>query len=152
MSSAVVAEASAAYVTAATEEASRRGKRAQIVQGDFLQLCDTLPSFDLVSLDRVVCCYPLYEPLLQQALGHAEHGIALSYPRDRWYVRAAMWFENAKRARKSGFRTFVHPGARMQEIIRRAGFTLSSSRFTLAWSIDVYLRQAVPSPTEPEPV
>jgi hypothetical protein len=23
---------------------------------------------------------------------------------------------------------------------------------TLAWSIDVYLRQAVPSPTEPEPV
>ena len=152
MSSAVVAEASAAYVTAATEEAGRRGTRAQIVQGDFLQLCDTLPSVDLVSLDRVVCCYPLYEPLLQEALGHAEHGIALSYPRDRWYVRAGMWFENAKRARKSGFLTFVHPAVRMQEIIRQAGFMLVSRRFTLAWSIDVYLRQAVSSRTEPAPV
>jgi tRNA1(Val) A37 N6-methylase TrmN6 len=143
MSSAIVVEAAAAYVAAATEEATRSGTRARIVQGDFLQMSDRLPSVDLVSLDRVVCCYPLYEPLLQQALGHAEHGIALSYPRDRWYVRAGTWFENAKRARKSGFRTFVHPAVRMQEIIRQAGFTLASRRFTIAWTIDVYLRHAI---------
>jgi magnesium-protoporphyrin O-methyltransferase len=140
MSSAIVADAAAAYVAAATEEATRRGTRARIVQGDFLQMSDTLPSVDLVSLDRVVCCYPLYEPLLQQALEHAGSGFALSYPRDRWYVRAGMWFENAKRARKSGFRTFVHPAARMQEIVRQAGFVLARRRFTFVWTIDVYLR------------
>jgi tRNA1(Val) A37 N6-methylase TrmN6 len=151
MSSAIVAEAAAAYVAAATEEATRQGKRAQIVQGDFLQVSHTLPSVDLVSLDRVVCCYPLYEPLLREAMGHAEHGFALSYPRDRWYVRVGMWFENAKRARTSGFRTFVHPAARLHEIIRQAGFTLASRRFTLAWSIDVYRRQAPSSPTELKP-
>jgi tRNA1(Val) A37 N6-methylase TrmN6 len=152
MTSAIVVDAAAAYVAAATEEATRCKNRARIVQGDFVQVSDTLPLVDLVSLDRVVCCYPLYEPLLQQALGHAEHGIALSYPRDRWYVRAGMWFENAKRARKSGFRTFVHPAARMQEIIRRAGFTLASRRFTLAWTIEVYRRHTLSSPTEPGPV
>jgi magnesium-protoporphyrin O-methyltransferase len=152
MSSAIVVEASAAYVATATEEAARRGKRADIVQGDFVQVSETLPSVDLVSLDRVVCCYPLYEPLLDQALGHAEHGFALSYPRDRGYVRVAMWFENAKRARKSGFRTFVHPASRMQEIICEAGFVLARRRFTFMWTIDVYLRHTPSARMKPEPV
>jgi magnesium-protoporphyrin O-methyltransferase len=142
MSTAIVVEASAAYVAAATEEAVRRSQRVDIVQGDFVQLSHTLPSVDLVSLDRVVCCYPGYEPLLEQALRHAARGFALSYPHDRWYVRIAMWFENAKRARKSGFRTFVHPVARMQSIIREAGFVPARRRFTFMWTIDVYLRQA----------
>jgi tRNA1(Val) A37 N6-methylase TrmN6 len=144
ISTAIVVEAAAAYVAAATEEAAQRATRAEIVQGDFVEVSETLPSVDLVSLDRVVCCYPLYEPLLNQALGHAARGFALSYPQDRWYVRAAMWFENAKRARKSGFRTFVHPAARMQEIIREAGFALARRRFTFMWTIDVYLRAGLP--------
>ena len=147
MSTAIVVEASAAYVAAATEEATRRAKPVDIVLGDFVQVSETLPSVDLVSLDRVVCCYPRYEPLLDQALGHAARGFALSYPHDRWYVRAAMWFENAKRARKSGFSTFVHPVAHMQEIIREAGFVLARRRFTFMWTIDVYLRQAPTCPT-----
>jgi hypothetical protein len=64
---------------------------------------------------------------------------------NRWHVRAAVWFENVRRARKNGFRTFVHPPVRMQEIIQNAGFDLTSRRVTLAWTIDVYVRSPASS-------
>ena len=96
----------------------------------------------VVALDRVVCCYPLYEELLREALRHAERGFAFSYPSDRWYVRAGMQLENALRRRKSGFRTFVHPETKMRELITRAGFDLVSQRRTFVWSSDVFVRRA----------
>jgi magnesium-protoporphyrin O-methyltransferase len=54
----VVADASGAYVSASKDEAIRRGVTAstEIVQGDLLELGAKLPSADLVTLDRVVCC------------------------------------------------------------------------------------------------
>lgn len=143
MTEAVVADASIAYVTAAREEAVRRGRSESttIVHGDLLELADTLPTASLVTLDRVVCCYPSYEPMLDEAARHAERGLALSYPRDRWFVRAAIWLENARRSRKSRFRTFVHPPFRMQQVIQHAGFDLARRRTTAMWAIDVFVRR-----------
>ena len=142
MTKAVVADASAAYVAAAREEACRRDRAqsATVIHGDLLEVTRELPAADLVTLDRVVCCYPAYEPMLQEAARHAMRGLALSYPRDRWFVRAGMWLENARRARKSGFRTFVHPPLVMQQVIERAGFALARRRTTAVWAIDIYLR------------
>ena len=139
---AVLADASIAYVRAAIEEAIRRNRSrsVRVVYGDVLALSNDLPTVDLVTLDRVVCCYPSYESLLEEATRHAVGAIALSYPRDRWIVRAAMWVENARRARKSGFRTFVHSPARMQELIERVGFKLAQRRTTMMWTADIYVR------------
>jgi len=144
MMEAVVADASAAYVAAAREEAIRRGRTesATVVHGDLLELAARLPVADLVTLDRVVCCYPAYEPMLREAARHAQRGLALSYPRDRWFVHAGMWLENARRARKSGFRTFVHPPPHIQQVIERSGFKLARRRSTAMWSIDVFMRAA----------
>jgi magnesium-protoporphyrin O-methyltransferase len=143
MARALVLDASRSYVLAASAEASRRGNHARILHGDFLRVAGRVPRADLVTLDRVVCCYPQYESLLDQVLIHAQAGIALSYPRDRWYVRLGMWLGNAGRTRKSGFRTFVHPPAHIQKTIERAGFVLIRRRVTLMWTMDVYLRDAV---------
>lgn len=140
---AVMAEASTAYATAAKGEALRRGhsESATIVQGDLLELSNELPTASLVTLDRVVCCYPSYEPMLEEASRHAEGSLALSYPRDRWFARAATWLENAKRTRTSGFRTFVHRPLAMQQVIERAGFELARRRTTSMWAVDVYVRR-----------
>ena len=145
MTSAVAVDASAAYLSAATNEAARRNKTGSIefVHADFLSVAEQLPKFSLVTLDRMICCYPFYEPLLEQALAHAERGFAFSYPRDRWYVRWMVAFENARREwRKSAFRTFVHPAGRMQEIIAGAGFERVERRGTLAWSADVFVKRS----------
>jgi magnesium-protoporphyrin O-methyltransferase len=82
------------------------------IEGDFVDLAPRLPRADVVTLDRVVCCYPAYEPLLTAAMDHASHAVGLSYPRDRWYVRRGMAFENGlRRLRGGAFRTFVHSPA-----------------------------------------
>lgn len=143
--SAVTVDASSAYQKAARAEAHRRGRTDAIrfVLGDFVSLSDQLPSASVVTLDRVVCCYPSYESLLQRALAHAERAFALSYPRDVWYVRFAFMAENGQR-RLTGntFRAFVHPAARIAQMIRRAGFERSSRRDTWIWAIEVYTRSS----------
>jgi SAM-dependent methyltransferase len=142
--SAIAVDASTAYVGAAREEAVRRGRAEaiQFLQADFVDAASQLPSAAVVTLDRVVCCYPSYEQLLGAALGHAERCLALSYPRDAWYVRLGMAIENGLRwLSRNDFRTFFHPVASIEETIRRAGFRLVSRRETWVWSADVYVRQ-----------
>jgi hypothetical protein len=120
---AIAVDASGAYLAAAGDEAARRGRRQTIefVHGDFVEVGGQLPSAAVVVLDRVVCCYPLCEPLL--ATRHAERCLAFSYPRDLWYVRMAVVGENARRwIARNSFRTFVHPAAAIASIVRGAGF------------------------------
>jgi magnesium-protoporphyrin O-methyltransferase len=140
-----VVEASAAYLAAATEEAARRGRAAvvHLVQGDYVAVGPQVPAAKVVTLDRVVCCYPSFEPLLLQATRHAEAAIALSYPRDRWFVRLGLWFENfVRRASGNGFRTFLHDPAAMQQVLERGGFELVSRRDTPAWSADIFVKHS----------
>jgi hypothetical protein len=89
-----------------------------------------------------VCCYPSCEQLLDAAAAHAERCLALSYPRDEWYVRAGMALENGqRRLTRNSFRTFAHPVALIEDCVTRAGFELSSRRESWMWSADVYVRE-----------
>lgn len=56
----------------------RRGDigAVQFVPGDFLAVASQVPAATLVTLDRVICCYPLYRPLLEESLKHAERYVA----------------------------------------------------------------------------
>jgi len=140
---AVIVEASAGFAMDAAEESVRRGRTrdVELTRGDFVQVGTTLATAQVVTLDRVVCCYPVYEPLLTEALRHSERALALSYPRDRWYVRAVMRLDNALRARRNKFKTFVHPETRIRELITRAGFQLAFRKHTFVWSADVFVRR-----------
>ena len=141
---AVAVDASSAYNGVARQEAARLGRAdaVRFVHADFVSVAPELPAATLVTLDRVVCCYPSFEVLLNAALHHADLCLALSYPRDVWYVRLGVMLENApRRLKKNPFRTFVHPATRMEELIRSAGFELSTRRETWKWSVDVYRRR-----------
>ena len=143
MKRAVLVDASSAYLKAATNEAIRRQRRdvIEVVHGDFLDVASGVRAADTVTLDRVICCYPHFVPLLEQALRHAERFFALSYPLARWYVRLGIAFENAlRRLRRDPFRAFVHPPAAMERIIESAGFELVTRKRTWMWAGDVYKR------------
>jgi predicted RNA methylase len=146
--SAVIVEASHAYVEAAAAEVARCGHSGtvQLMRGDFLDVADRVHSATVVALDRVVCCYPMYAELLAEALRHADRLFAYSYPRDRWYIRAAVRLENLLRRRNSRFRTFVHPEAAMRRLIESAGFQLVSHAHSRMWSADVFARSSLPRP------
>ena len=89
--SAVHVEVARAYVDAARRESERRGhaERVKFLHGDLLALGPSVDSADLVTLDRVVCCYAALEPLVRLSAEKARRYYALSFPHDRWYVAGA---------------------------------------------------------------
>jgi len=58
-------EASTAYIDANREEAARQGHADRITyhHGDFVDIAPTLERADIVTLERVICCYPDVETL-----------------------------------------------------------------------------------------
>lgn len=140
---ATLVEAAWAYIGLARAEAERRGlgSRLRYVHGDFVRLAHGLPPADLVTLDRVICCYPDFEVLVAASAGKCRRWYAASLPRDRWYVRAAVALQNAaRRLRGNPFRTYVHPTARVTELLVSAGFRPRFDRATPIWRILVYER------------
>jgi hypothetical protein len=136
-------EAASAYSDVAAQEAGSRGlgDRLRLMQGDAVEVDARLPDAELVALDRVVCCYPDWAALLNVASKHCRRHLALSYPRDRWYVRLFVRLDNARR-RLAGnpFRTFVHPVSEMERFLTNAGFTRVDGDNGFVWAVAIYAR------------
>ena len=141
---ATLVDAAQAYLDAAAREAESRkmADRLRCVLGDFAVLADEIESADIVTLHRVVCCYPDHASLLQAAATHARRVLAFTYPLDRWYVRCWLALENVRRRLLGNpFRTFLHaPGAMEARVMQDRFVRVHRSR-TFVWSIDVYVRQ-----------
>ncbi len=145
LTAAVHVEASAAYLETGKSESERCGvgDRVEFVHGDFVDLASTLGEADVVTLDRVVCCYPKYMPLVERAAGKARRLFALSLPKDVWYVRMVMGLENLiRRLRGNAFRTFVHSADAIDRFVKGLGFASVATSNTLTWSVTVYERGA----------
>jgi magnesium-protoporphyrin O-methyltransferase len=138
-------EAASAYRDEARRESAQRGHdgRVAFVSGDFVDLAGELEEADLVTLDRVVCCYPDYVALINGSAPKARRYYALSYPRDRWYVRIFTALENLlRRLTGNAFRTFVHPTRALESLLAEAGLSRVSRRDTLVWRVELYARDA----------
>lgn len=136
-------DASAPYLSAAREELTRRGyaERATFQHGDFVQLAPDVPDADVVTLDRVVCCYPDWRALVDRSTAHARQLYGLVLPRDRWWLRAGVaLIRNAGRLFGTRYPFHVHPELQIDARIRAAGFAPVHARRGLAWQTLVYRR------------
>lgn len=157
VATAVLVEAASSYLGAARAEAETRGTvtRLQFVRGDFAEVAGDIAPADVVTLDRVVCCYPDHRRLLARSAAKCRRAYAISYPRDRWPVRALFALQNfARRVLRDSFRTFVHRPAEMERVLLDAGLELASRVRTWVWVVDVYVRRGTSehggSPEQPE--
>ncbi len=81
------------------------------------------------------------EALLRGAAARARRMVAFTYPRDTWYVRAAVVLENSwYRLRQDPFRAFVHSPERMASVFEAAGFVRAVRHTTLQWALDLFRR------------
>jgi magnesium-protoporphyrin O-methyltransferase len=136
-------DASRPYLTVAEGEAARRGNadRATFALGDFVDVAPTVGDADLVTLDRVICCYGDMESLVAASSRKARRLYGIVVPRDRWWVRAGEQLGNLiRRLRRDPFRSFVHPVDAIDAAVRRQGFVPVSSAHTFVWQILVYAR------------
>ena len=118
----IAVDASPAYLAAAAQEATRRDRLGvvEFMHGDFVDVGPQIPSATIVTLDRVICCYPSFEPLLNEALRHAEHAFAYSYPRDMWYVHCGDWRRKCRSSPKGQPVPCVCPSRRSNDTGDRA--------------------------------
>jgi len=136
VASATLIDESSAYQAVARKLADENGNkdRYTFVAGDFVEVQPTLPDADLVTLDRVVCCYPDVEGLLGAVGDTAASWCGLAYPRGRLHIRfgvalinAALWL------RRTHFRVFVHPERRIWGVLEEQGFRVCHESGTFVW-------------------
>lgn len=140
---AVNLEASPAYLEASRTLAVEGGylDRLDHRLGDFVALAPTLEPADVVTLDRVICCYPALEPLVELSAARARALYGFVVPRDRWLVRLGNAIRNlGRRLVGNPFRTYIHPIRRIDGILRRGGLEPRSLGRTFSWEIRVYGR------------
>lgn len=145
---AIHVDASSAYLKAAKEEAARQGhgEQVQFIHADFTDVAADLPQVDVVTLDRVVCCYPNFRELLNAAASKSRTAIAMTYPREVWWTRLAMALMNLyQRIVKDPFRAFVHPVAEMESVLNHAGMKKISTRRLFVWEMALYQREGAPA-------
>jgi magnesium-protoporphyrin O-methyltransferase len=134
-------DASDAYIQAARDESERRSLTGRVTyhHGDFVTLAETIPSADIVTLDRVINVYPDWIQLIQLSAARARRVYGLVYPRNTVAVRTVVGVLN-----RLVWRGPVHASIRAQGVIERllseAGLVPHFSKTTGPWQVAVYCR------------
>ena len=142
-SGAVGVDASSAYIKAVEEEAERQGHQDRISShfGDFVDVAKNIQPADIVTLDRVSCCYHDLESLMSLSTARAKSLYGVVYPRDYWPVKAAFGFMNLYlRLTRKTFRLFIHPTKTVDDMVRKSGLQPMHSSKTLIWQVVLYGR------------
>lgn len=137
-------ELSPAYETVAAELLADAGLTARVRRhlGDFTADPEAFAPADVVVMHRVVCCYPDAIRLVRGAAGRARRFLALSYPRDAWWVRVALAVENFLffRLRRIGFHIYLHPPPILLATAGALGFTPAYHYRGFSWETVVLER------------
>ena len=136
-------EASAAYLAAARDESQRRGFGDQVTyhHGNFVELAKQLSPADIVTLDRVICCYPEMDKMVGLSASLAERFLGLVYPRDTWWMKIVTTIENSIfRLQHNPYRAYLHATKAVQAVIADHGFKPRFLRRTLVWQVVLFTR------------
>ena len=117
------------------------GDRIERRHGDFATEGEAVAPADVVLMHRVVCCYPDPELLVGAAARHARRLLALSFPRDTWWLRLGVRLANVWFRLSGGIEAFVHRPARVVAIAEGAGLsTRVHERAGRIWRVAVFER------------
>lgn len=143
-SKAINVEASSAYSEAASGEARRQGyiDRISYLRGNFVDLAKVIYPVDIVTLDRVICCYDKMEALVGLSSERAGRLYGAVYPRDARWVKIGFNTINffLKLFRRQ-FRTFIHSTTKVDALVRSKGLAQTYFRKAGIWQVVVYRRE-----------
>lgn len=145
VSTSINCEASSAFIEACMQEATRHGYADRIthVQGDFVEVSDRVPGADIVTLDRVICCYPDMPELVQASLEKAGSLYGIIIPSDGQLVKwvTSLYYNLRFLVQRNPFRVFVHPVEAIEELIRSSGYKRVFFQKSGSWLIFLYTQQ-----------
>jgi len=131
-------ELSSAYEEDARELAEKAGVGGRVdwLIHDIAAAPEAVEPADIVVMNRVVCCYPDYERLLEAAADHARRAVVFSYPPRNASIRAFYGvFNLAMRLMRRGFRGFAHPPGAMLAVLEARGLRLTYEHHVGIWHV-----------------
>ena len=134
-------DASSGYLQVAGEYAQSRGwgSTSFFRQGDFTDVADDLDTFDFVTMDKVVCCYPDYELILKNALAKSRKVIALTFPLGGPIAQLFRWMGSIYlRFQKNPFRPYIHSHEKIEKYIVTSGFRPVHQSIAFPWRVWVF--------------
>ena len=136
-------EASSAYIDLVKEETLQNGldERLDFKHGDFTKTASDVDTADIVTLDKVICCYDNMSELVMLSSKLARKIYAVIYPRDVWWTKLALLFMNFYSIIKSSsFRVFIHPTKKVEEIIFGNGLKRNYYATTIFWQVATFTK------------
>lgn len=122
------------------EERKLAGRTAYL-EGDFMEIHESLSGADVTVLDKVVCCYPDADGLVHASLKKTNRVYALTYPRNRWYIRTMMGISAFMlKLVRSDFRPYVHDPELIEKWITETGFSKAYQNNNMVWLTQVYVK------------
>lgn len=116
--------------------------RAKFQVGDAAK--SELPSADIVIMDKVLCCYSQWEPLLRNAMHSSRGMVGFIVPRDegiaKWPFRLGLRVANFFQRRKGGVLFYLHPLRMVDRTLRDSGFVRKNKRGSRFWLVFLYSR------------
>lgn len=104
-----------------------------------------LPITDVVIMDKILCCYSEWEPLLKNAMSASREMIGFIVPRDegvaKWPFRLGVRVVNFFQKRSKAILFYLHPLDRVDETLRASGFILRRKRASQIWLVFLYSRK-----------
>ena len=140
---AVNVELSPAYEREGEKLVAESGVRGRVDwrYGDVAVERDLVEASDVVVMHRVVCCYPDMPALVGVAADKTRRALALSFPRDSWFVRLGARFVNGWcRLRRSAFRFYVHPPDAIVRVAREHGLRSVDGHTGRIWHVAAFAR------------
>ena len=141
--SAVGIDVAGGMIEQARDAAAEAGleHRTTFLVGDAVERAAELPSAAVVVLDKVLCCYPEIDTLLQVSLERTQRLYAVVVPRPHWLVAAVWRLAIAVfKLLRSSFHPFYHDWHRTAAAISGAGFRRIFAAHTLAWEAWIFHR------------
>lgn len=136
-------DASSAYIEVARTLANERGyaDRVSWREGDFVDVAESIPPAAIVTLDKVICCYPDAERLVALSADRAQRLYGYVVPHDRPIHRSVSKLHNAfRRLTRNEFRSYVHPHTLIEGLLRTRGFRLRAQAATMVWAVRLFER------------
>ncbi len=136
-------DASQAYLDKGKEGAKKLGYGSQIeyTYGDFIQVSEKIAKAEIVTLDKVICCYKDFRNLVRESLSKTKEIYAIIIPKDGWIqkfvhsLEIIIWKITGNR-----FRSYIHPVNEIESIIFESGFSRRIQKYKMGWLICIYIK------------
>ncbi len=134
-------DASTSYIEVAKSlmRENKTEDKMNFIYGDFIDASSSIQQHDIVTLERVVCCYPDAKALINESTSKAKQYYAFIYPMDTFLSKTSnkllrLYFF----LKRNPFRTFIHSEKMMNDLVVENGFKRVTHEKAFPWRISVY--------------